>query len=548
MERLSAQLALFAEQPTRRALCEATGQSSIACRNFVINVWRNHSFEFIASLVTPFAAWGRFAIEWRLSVYDDALSFFDYHSADLELIWLDRSRQARLGSNEDHEMWLDSRVRALRKMSDAPIVLVTWTDDTRPSLPAFDTLPGVYVADLSPLAREVALPLVDQPAAEVSGTAVNPKLHAVIARKLAAHWVASALLPPIKAIVVDLDDTLHEGVLGEDGPSGVLLTPGHRRLQGLIKELSRRGLFVAMVSHNDVQDVRGLFAQRTDYVLRLEDFSTLELGWSSKASAIARIIDRLNIGVDSVLFVDDNWGEIDAVLRQLPPIHIVWAQPDASLTARAIEYCPGLWQWNGTTADTLRARDIQARAERLQRLSEATDQREYLRQLEICLTFRVDPLEQRTRLHELSRKTNQFNLTLRRFSDTELSARLLDAKTSVVSVELTDRLAASGIIAVVVGVRRDNSLEIEELAISCRALGRALEDTIVLDAIRHMPAFIGCEVVAFHVTQGERNQPAVNWLTRLLELSTAPVSGRYEVAATRIRERMPPEGLTVHRG
>jgi len=151
-------------------------------------------------------------------------------------------------------------------------------------------------------------------------------------------------------------------------------------------------------------------------------------------------------------------------------------------------------------------------------LTEVTDPEEYLRNLQVALVFNNSPQEHLSRLADLCKKTNQFNLAMRRFSLSEITERYQSDNACIACVQLKDRLSDSGIIAVIVAERHGDLLVIEELCISCRALGRQLEDTIVLWTIRNMPQFKTCEQVAFRVQHGPRNQPAVGWLAGHLEV------------------------------
>jgi FkbH-like protein len=163
----------------------------------------------------------------------------------------------------------------------------------------------------------------------------------------------------------------------------------------------------------------------------------------------------------------------------------------------------------------------------------------------VALTYRHDPKVQLNRLADLCNKTNQFNLSLRRFNQAEIADRLERKDACVTSVQLTDRLSDSGVIAVIVAERLGEQLIVEELCVSCRALGRQLEDTIILLALRDMPIFTGCREVAFRVQYGPRNQPAMDWLVRLLGLSELPAPGLHVLQAQRLLDFATVEGVTL---
>ncbi|MFN3786445.1 MAG: HAD-IIIC family phosphatase, partial [Thiothrix sp.] len=387
---------------------------------------------------------------------------------------------------------------------------------------------------------EAGVDLIDRRIAVATGSPVSNPAQAVIARKLACHWFPAALSPPIKALALDLDNTLHKGVLGEDGVHGVELTPQHQALQSAIKALQQQGIFLALVSRNEREDVERLFAERHDYPLKWDDFTVIEVSWGDKASAIARAAAALRIAPDAVLFVDDNIGELAAVTSQLPNVHAIHAHEDASLTQRAIDYYPGLWRWKVTADDVKRNQDMKANALREALLTEVTDTEEYLRNLQVKLVFNHSPQNHLQRIADLCKKTNQFNLALRRFNLAEITERYHSDTSCVACVQLTDRLSDSGIIGVMVAERHGTQLRIEELCISCRALGRELEDTIILWAIRKMPQFRDCEEVCFRVQHGPRNQPAVKWLAKHLGIDAETVpEGLNSIAKQQLEQFTP---------
>lgn len=544
--RHQAQSVLFAARPSRLALqrLELTPDPS---RMVSVNVWRNHSVETVLGLTLPYIAYGSWSAGFCLGDYDDSLLFAAHGRADIELLWLDSSRYGDKQTFGNFALWLDERLGELRAMTTAPIVLATWMatpEECRHVQALTDAIPAVYFADLGAACAAAGVALIDQRTAAMAGSPVGNAAQAILARELACRWLPGALFPPIKAVVFDLDHTLHAGVLAEDGIYGVELTPAHRDLQQFARALRARGIFIALASRNQRADVEALFRERDDYPLRWDEFSATEISWDDKATAVERIAATLRIAMESILFVDDNPGELAAMSARLPQVHTIHAGPDAGLTRRVIEYFPGLWRWRSAEEDTRRIRDLGASTEREALRAKATDPRDYFRSLRVSLVYRYDPLDQLGRLADLVNKTTQFNLVLRRFNDVEIADRMRRADTCVASVQLTDRLADSGVIAVIVAGRVGATLIVEELCVSCRALGRQLEDTFILVAIRGMPQFAGCTTVAFRAGHGPRNQPALAWLGKLLDVSEVP-PGLHAVPAGQFLNFAPVEGVSL---
>lgn len=540
MARHAAQNTLFCAEPSRAELLDLNLPDADA-QAVVINVWRNHNFETLQSLIQPYALFGRWRPTFRLSAYDDTLLFEGWQPAHAELIYLDSERMRSQG----WATWLEQRLQALRAQSHAPILVVTWLSDASALQAVCDRLADVTLLDLQQLCREHGVPLLNKRTSNLTGSPVSKAAQLIVARELACRSLPALLFPPIKAVALDLDETLHAGVLGEDGVRGVRLTEAHRALQLQLKALRERGSYLALVSRNDARDVERLFAEREDYPLRMQDFSAVEVSWQEKSAALSRIAARLRIAPDALLFVDDNAGELAEVAARLPALHTLHADPRAELTQRALSYYPGLWRQRAGSADKLRVADLQASAAREALAAQASDPSEYFRSLQVKLRFAIDPSDQLERLAELSSKTNQFNLAVKRWGAAKLVDYLKLPGTSVVSVQLQDRLSDSGVIALVCARRRDTTLRVEELCISCRALGRRLEQSIVMLALRAMPPFLGCTRVAFEVTLAPRNQPALRWLETALGRTEPVVEGTYELPAAEVNAFEAPSGMLV---
>jgi FkbH-like protein len=538
---------LFAERPSRLSLQQLI-QAPTAAREITVNVWRNHSIEPIISLARAYQDYGCYAVDYRLGDYDDSLSFSGHDRADIELLWIDSSRYVKSSTPDTWRKWLVSRIHGLRNISVSPILVATWTfrvEDTVQLKSELESIPGVFFADLQAVSNDTGTALTDSRTAALAGTPLSNTIQPQVARKLACHWIPAAIFPRIKAVAIDLDNTLHAGILGEDGIGGVQLTPGHHSLQKFMKSLQSKGIFIALVSRNELADVEKLFSQREDFPLRWADFTTVQVSWGDKAEALANIANSLRISADAILFVDDNPGELAGVVRRLPEIHTVYASSDATLTQRAIEYYPGLWRWRIEYDDAKRVQDLKANAEREAILSHVGNGSDYFRSLQTKLIFQYDSLEQIGRLAELCGKTNQFNLTLQRFNQAELAARMASPDASVVSVQMQDRLSDSGVIAVIVAERKGHLLVIEELCVSCRAMGRQLEDTLIFEAVRGMPVFEGCADVCISPKLGPRNQPALKWLSQCAVVNKTGEGEVHTISAEKLNSFVPPDGILL---
>lgn len=531
MRRFKAQNVLFEPHPNRVNLLSLELPPVASLEKTVVNVWRNHAFEPLQPLIERYAVYRNWELAFRLGGYDDSFSFGEFEEASVELLWMDSRRVIEQITFRDWLSWLTDRIQILRRLSTAPIVLATWLPEKneRDTLAkALEGFPSVFYADLGEECEKLNVQLVDERTEYLAGTPISNRAQVLLARSLTCKWLAGAILPPIKALALDLDNTLHEGVLGEDGLNGVKLTSAHSELQSYIKELQTQGIFISLVSRNELDDVRDLFTQRNDYPLKLDDFSAIEVSWGDKANALQHIAKSLRISTDAILFIDDNPGELAAVTQQLAKIHTLHADLRASISRLSIEYYPGLWRWRNEPDDSKRIKDLKASIERESLALTHEDPKEYLRSLEVSLTYFNDPKHQIGRLSDLCRKTNQFNLALSRFNEAELSDRMSNPNACVASVRLSDRLSDSGVIAVIVAERFGDKLFVEELCISCRALGRQLENAIIFHSIRQMPIWKSCKTVEFRVKVGDRNQPALDWLKGLFKSESFAINNLSE--------------------
>lgn len=512
------------------AMCVA----SWPLRTLRVRVHRNHGFEPVSSATPAFGNWNGLAFDWAIGAYDDSLAFDLHADAEVDAIWLDTARIA-LADGESLGRWIAARLLALRAQTDNPIVVLAWPLD-EPARAIIDraAIPGTWLADLASLEASLRDDWLDPRAETISGTKLGNRACLHIARELACKWLPAAALPPRKAVAIDLDDTLYRGVLGEDGPDGVTLTEGHRELQRRLRALRETGILLALVSRNERSDIEELFARRDDFPLRLTDFGAIEVSWSDKTRAVEKIAKQLRIATDAMVFVDDNAGELASVASSLP-MFTVHAQVDAVMTATAIDHVAGIFRWRRSAEDRIRADDLRASAIRVELLETAKSNEDYLRSLDVALDFLVGPSQHVSRLGELAVKTNQFNLALARTNEAEIGRRIRERPANVVAIRLADRLSDSGIVGLIVGARVDDVLRVDELCVSCRALGRRLEDSMVTKALMLMAGNAAPRHVRFALRKGPRNAPAREWLARYANRVLEDDSHDIEVPFARVK-------------
>lgn len=525
------QRVLFAERLRCNELLKLP--HGLASRPLRINVHRNHAFEPIAMYLKLFLEYAGWAAEFILSGYDDSLGFHTNAPADVEILWIDYSRYSLSRDGSQLLPWLADRIQTLRNLSRG-VIFVSDCDDREIGDESFNAslrtiaqgTTDVHIIPQSQISTRLADSYFDYGRAAMTGTRLSAAARLETARLLGCVSIPASMSPRLRAIITDLDNTLYEGVLGEDGPERILLKAEHAELQTKLARFRAAGVFLGVVSRNDPADVERLFDSRPDFPLRWADFSACSIGWGPKSQGILAVAAQLRIGADSVVFLGDNPGELAEVSAQVPGIRFIYAA-DPAEAARALEWYPGLNGYEETAVDTVRVDHLAAAALRNEQLAKAVDGDEYLRALNVQLEFALNPAEHSGRLHELSIKTNQFNTGFLRLSLLEVQRRLNDPDCAAVGIGLKDRLSDSGIVGAVFMRREAESMVVDEIAISCRALGRQMEDLMITEALRGACAAFarrGSHVssIEFGFQGGPRNEPARAWLSRYIRQTPSP--------------------------
>lgn len=514
---LELQKKIFEDKLTRRDLLSYETKME---KKHLVQVFRNHSFELVEHTIGVYLDYAGIGVAFEYSGYDDSFSFFELDSAaDAVIIWIDTTRY----EEGKAQKLLEERIEQLKLRYKKPILLIPFGESIT------IRSRGVVVFDLGNISAALGEQFVDERARNVAGTVVSGKALLSISRELGLRYLPAILCPTLKAVIVDLDNTLYLGILGEDGADGLTLTDGHRKLQEYLKQLAGQGFFLCIASKNERQDVDTMFAFRRDFPLNINDFSIVCASWVSKGEMIWEMAKYLNIDPSSMVFVDDNIGELKAVELAVPSIHLIHASGDGDKTRTVLEQYPGLLKLSSTVEDGKRKVDVQANAERyrLQRVMSKTD---YIRSLYIDLVFCVNNTDQIQRVAELANKTNQFIFNYKRYTQQEVEMRMLSKQYKVVTISLKDKLSDSGLIGVCVGRNNKDYVEIEECFVSCRALGRGIDDVVVLGAVQEICNEFQQSKVKVLFQRGDRNTPAEMFVTdHLVSYVQKPQTFTFEI-------------------
>ena len=287
-----------------------------------------------------------------------------------------------------------------------------------------------------------------------------------------------------KCLVLDLDNTLWGGVIGDDGLDGIVLGEGsaageaHLALQHYAKQLKERGIILAVCSKNDLKIAEGAFRDHPEMVLRRADIAAFQANWDDKAQNLKAIASRLNIGVDSLVFVDDNPIERARVRQSLPMVAVPEMPEDPAHYVRCLADAGYFEAVAFTADDRSRADQYAANAERDALLETSESMDDFLRGLKMTAVYGSFTAVDHARVVQLINKTNQFNTTTRRYAGEEV-ARIMDEPDALtLQFRLLDRVGDNGLVSTMIlrpTPDDDETLAIENWVMSCRVFGRELE-------------------------------------------------------------------------
>jgi FkbH-like protein len=529
-------LLLGSDLPTRKQLKGIKNSSNTV----QMRVERTFPFEYIASLLPAFLSISDLNASIEFSDYDPALTAIGSNAdSAFYLLWIDwRLYREKMSATETTE-WILNRIKELRSKTSKPIIVNNWPiprdqNDNFISIGIGNRLwyqqinyfltklieqPGVFLVDLDHLSYQFGCAFFDERNDEITKFPFSDKASIVIARHLGTQLIPSILKPRIKAIALDLDDTLYQGVIGEDGINGITITNSHIEFHKLLLALKNTGILLTICSRNVQEDVEEMFSRRNDLLLKYTDFSATEINWNSKVDNIQRLAKKLNIDPSAFLFVDDNPSELLKVHDVLPNVSLLRAKEDASETLNNLIYYPGIYFLNRDDNASLRTTDIQANAYREQLLGNSKNFSSYLESLQMVVTINVhNPLHSQ-RVVDMSNKTNQFNLGLKRLGPVEVDRHYKSQNSLIYTIELRDFLTDSGIIGAIIAQINGHDADILEVLFSCRALGREIETLSLIKLLENLEQR-GVTRIRFDAMEGPRNKPSLEWILKYTKINT----------------------------
>jgi FkbH-like protein len=319
---------------------------------------------------------------------------------------------------------------------------------------------------------------------------------------LATHLIATLgaeLGISRKCLVLDLDGTLWGGVVGDDGWENLRLGDGpdgeaYVAFQEYVKSLKNRGIVLAVCSKNDEATAKDVFRKHPAMKLDLDDISMFVANWDPKPDNIRYIAESLDLGLDSLVFVDDHPGERASVRWALPDVDVLPLPENPGGFVRALGRYPFFAMASFTPEDLRRTEQYRARAGAATLKTEVDSLEDFLDRLDMTAVIGRFDEYSLNRVTQLVNKTNQFNLTGRRYSRVEIESMQASADTTGFHIQLSDRFGDHGIVAVAIGRVDGSDLEIDTFVMSCRVIGRTLE-TVVISELAERARDMGCSQV-----------------------------------------------------
>lgn len=360
---------------------------------------------------------------------------------------------------------------------------------------------GVDILALDRVARDDGLrawhdPVLWHRAKQEISPVAAPGYGDLVARLIAAQQGRSA-----KCLVLDLDNTIWGGVIGDDGLEGIKLGQGsalgeaYVDFQQYASQLARRGVILAVCSKNDPEIARLPFGRHPEMVLKSEQIACFVANWSDKAQNVRNIAAQLNIGIDSLVFVDDNPFERNIVRRELPAVAVPELPEDPAHYACCLADAGYFEALHVTAEDLERSAHYRANLAREQLRASRTDVAGYLSNLHMELRWQPFDRIGLLRIVQLINKTNQFNLTTRRYTESEVANLMADTHALTLQLRLADRFGDNGIVGIVIGKPEGDSIRLDTWLMSCRVLGRQVEEETLNVVVEEAHRLGACKLI-----------------------------------------------------
>ncbi len=426
----------------------------------------------------------------------------------------------------------EAALRAFRTRSSLPVHLIVGpytsggaaSDHVRAQLDraaqalreACDTISSVYLSDWKTLSASypVQSPASDEAAREAA-IPYSPEWYAAAGAWALRHYAARHRLPH-KVVAVDADNTLWQGACAELGAEGVELTPAALALQAKLKRLKEAGHLLVLLSKNVPEDVWQVFEQRPGMLAHRDDFVAVEVNWEAKSANAAAVLRKLGLNADSLIFIDDNEIECAEVQAAFPAALVIRFPHDQDEALAILEHHWALDCVPGAVASIDRTESARQEATRADVRQNSASFRGFVEELGLEVRCETAGLADVERLAELTRRTNQFNLHPRVQPEAVLRARMENGSERIWKVAARDKFGDYGTVGLIAGSTAGRYC-VDQFLLSCRALGRGVEQQMLLHVLKDAQA-LGHGQVELHCRRTDRNEPAMAFVRAIGEI------------------------------
>ncbi len=472
---------------------------------------------------------------------DAVLLALDYRALPLKLSLSDR--EASAATVQDAIGYLQTLRNGIKPNSNAICIFQTFAPPVESLFGSLDrALPGTLRSLVDNINRELAEYVLSSgdvlfDVASLAGTVGLADWHNPQLWNMAKFSFSDALIPLYadhvartvvairgksrKVLILDLDNTVWGGVIGDDGLEGIKVAQGdatgeaHLAVQRLALDLRQRGIVLAVSSKNTDEIARMPFEQHPEMLLKLDHIAVFQANWNDKATNIQAIADELSLGLDAVVFLDDNPVERGLVRKLLPQVAVPELPEDPAYYARTLAAAGYFEAVAFASEDLKRADYYRDNARRAQLQNQVGGVDAYLASLDMTITFQPFDATGRTRIVQLINKSNQYNLTTRRYTDPEVTAAENDPAVFTLQVRLADIFGDNGMISVVICRPAEPGVwDIDTWLMSCRVLGRKVEHMVLRAIMEHARA-AGIHKLTGVFRPTDRNQLVIDHYAKL---------------------------------
>ncbi len=351
--------------------------------------------------------------------------------------------------------------------------------------------PGVVAFDIDTLVADGVA--IDDPRLSIYARApFSPELLAAYARQ-AGHLARHVCGRPKKVLAIDLDGTVWGGTLMDDGTDGIELGDtyrGHayRQFQQAVRQLTAQGVLLAAISKNDSEPVRQVLREHPDLLLREDDFVRVAANWRPKHENLAELAADLNVGVETIVFVDDSQAETGLARTELPEVTAIQLDDEPAWHVRKLLADGWFDAIELTEEDHERPARYRDELDRRDFLSSFDSLQDYLRELQVRVQVTAAQSAQAGRVSQLTLRTNQFNLTTQRLQPPDVAELIDDPGALVLAVRTADRFGDNGLVGAIFTHRAGDTVDIDNFMLSCRVFSRGVEQAALHALLRHAVA------------------------------------------------------------